>query len=218
MFAHGFSLQTLKRRIDPPKTTEPFFVWHDFRMPAFNVFIVAGAINFLGLYTRRFHILSLMSRYEPDVNCPKVLTYIDLSAIAVGVTPGFSFYLVSITNASSGFGRVASGYLGDKVGAINVSAPMTLVCAIMTYAWPLAKTNGSLIAVAIIYGFFSGAYVTLLPITLITMGGIRDAGRRTGIAGSAIALGAVAGPPISGAIIQGHGGFGSVGYYAGADP
>lgn len=85
----------------------------------------------------------------------------------------------------------------------------------MTYAWPFATTKGSLIAIAIIYGFCSGAYVTLLPAPLVMMGDIRDAGRRTGLAGSAIALGAVAGPPISGAIIQSPGGYKSVGGYAG---
>jgi MFS family permease len=149
------------------------------------------------------------------VNSLKVLTYIELSAIALGITPGFSFYLVSIANASSGFGRITSGFLGDKLGAINVSAPMTLVCAIMTYFWPLATTKGSLIAVAVIYGFCSGAYVTLLPVPLVAMGDMHDAGRRTGIAGSAIALGAVAGPPISGFIIQSPDGFKTVSYYAG---
>ncbi|KAF9781198.1 MFS general substrate transporter [Thelephora terrestris] len=187
---------TLRRRLDPPKNPGPFFAWHDFRKPAFNVFVLAGAITFLGLYT--------------------LLTYIELSAIALGITPGFSFYLVSIANASSGFGRITSGFLGDKLGAINVSAPMTLVCAIMTYFWPLATTRGSLIAVAVIYGFCSGAYVTLLPVPLVAMGDMHDAGRRTGIAGSAIALGAVAGPPISGFIIQSPDGFKTVSYYAGS--
>lgn len=96
-----------------------------------------------------------------------------------------------------------------------MSAPLTLVCAIITYVWPFVTTKQSLVTIAIIYGFCSGAYVTLLPVPLIMMGDIRDAGRRTGIAMSAIALGAVAGPPISGAIIQSPGGSKFVGYYAG---
>ena len=143
------------------------------------------------------------------------MTYIDLAAIAVGVSPEFSFYLVSIANASSGFGRVTAGFLGDKIGAIDASAPLTLVCAIMTYAWPFATTKGSLIAVAVIYGFCSGAYITLVPAPLVAMGDMHDVGRRTGIATSALAFGAVAGPPISGAIIQSPDGFKTVSYYAG---
>ena len=141
-----------------------------------------------------------------------------MSAIAVGISPRFSFYLLSITNASSGFGRVASGILGDKFGALNVSAPLTLVCAIMTYAWPFATTKGSLIVVGVIYGFCSGVYVTLLPAPLVAMGDMHDAGRRTGLAMTGIALGAVAGPPISGALIKTTGGFHTVSYYAGTVP
>ena len=156
--------------------------------------------------------------FATDATSLKVLTYIELSAIAVGISPEFSFYLISITNASSGFGRVASGILGDKLGALNVSAPLTLMCAIMTYAWPFATTKGSLIVIAVIYGFCSGAYFTLLPAPLVMMGDIHDAGRRTGIAMTGIALGAVAGTPISGVIAQATGGYKAVSYYAGNFP
>lgn len=152
------------------------------------------------------------------MNSLVVLTYIDLSATTVGISPDFSFYLLSITNASSGFGRVACGVLADKFGALNVSAPLTLVCAIITYAWPFATTKGSLIAIGIIYGFCSGVYFTLLPVPLVAMGDMDDTGRRIGIAMSGIALGAVAGPPISGALLQTSGGFVAVGCYAGTIP
>lgn len=49
------SLQTLRRRLEPPKQTGPFFAWYDFKKPAFNVYVLAGVINFLGLFTCRFH-------------------------------------------------------------------------------------------------------------------------------------------------------------------
>ena len=144
-----------------------------------------------------------------------VLTYVDLSATSIGISSGFSFYLVAIANGSSGFGRIVSGLLGDKLGAINVSVPLTLVCAVMTYIWPFATTKASLITIAAVYGFCSGAYITLIPAPVAAMGGMHDAGRRIGIAWSAVAIGAVAGPPISGAIIQGPGGFKFAGYYSG---
>jgi len=148
----------------------------------------------------------------------KVLTYIDLSATTVGISPNFSFYLVSITNAGSGLGRIVAGILADELGALTVAVPLTLVCAIMTYVWPFATTKGSLIGIGIVYGFCSGAYVSLLPTPLMMMGDMHDAGRRSGIALTCIALGAVAGPPISGAIAQATDGFKAVGYYAGTVP
>ncbi|KAF9643781.1 MFS general substrate transporter [Thelephora ganbajun] len=196
LFMLAIANLVLRQRVGTPKQTGPFFSWHDFKKPAFNVFIFAGILNFLGLYT--------------------FLTYIDLSATRVGISPKFSFYLVSIANAGSGLGRISSGILADRLGALTVIAPLTLLCAVMTYIWPFVTTKGPLIAIGIIYGFCSGAYVSLLPIPVVMMGDMRDAGRRTGISLTCIALGAIAGPPISGAIAQSTGGFKAVGYYAGS--
>ena len=144
-----------------------------------------------------------------------MLTYIDLSATSIGISPNFSVYLLAIANAGSGFGRVSSGFLADKFGAITVTAPLTLLCAIMTYIWPFITTKGGLIAIGIVYGFCSGAYVSLLPVPIMLMGDMHDAGRRSGTFLTCVALGAVAGPPISGAIAQATGGYKAVGYYAG---
>lgn len=47
------------------------------------------------------------------------------------------------------------------------------------------------------------------------MGDTNDVGRRMGMFMSILSLGAVAGPPISGAISTATGGFRDVGYYAG---
>lgn len=53
----------------------------------------------------------------------------------------------------------------------------------------------------------------MLP--LIALGATEDVGRRTGMAMTISAAGALAGPPISGAIEKASGGFKAVGYYAG---
>ena len=47
------------------------------------------------------------------------------------------------------------------------------------------------------------------------MGDTNDVGRRVGMVVSILALGALAGPPISGAINTATGGFKAVGYFAG---
>ena len=148
----------------------------------------------------------------------KALTYIDLSATTVGISPEFAFYLVSIANAGSGLGRIVSGILADKFGALTVTAPLILLCGIMTYVWPFATTKGSLIAIGVIYGFCFGAYISLFVVPLMMMGDMHDAGRRSGTALTIMALGAVAGLPISGVIAQATGGFRAVGYYAGMVP
>ena len=63
--------------------------------------------------------------------------------------------------------------------------------------------------------FFSGAFVGLLAAPMIALGDTDDIGRRTGMYMTVLAAGAVAGPPISGAINVATGGYEIVGIYAG---
>jgi len=152
------------------------------------------------------------------VSFPKVPTYIDLGATRVGISPEFSFYFVSFANAGSGLGRILSGFLANKFGPLTVIAPLTLLYAIVTYVWPFATTKASLVAIAVIYGLCSGAYLSLGALPVVMMGDVHDSGRRTGTAFTVIALGTITGPPISGAIAQATEGFKAVGYYAGIVP
>lgn len=57
--------------------------------------------------------------------------------------------------------------------------------------------------------------MALVANPIIEMGSVSDIGRRTGMCMSILALGALAGPPIAGAINTATGGFKAVGYYAG---
>jgi len=193
--ALGFANLTLERRLPPVNVSGGLANFSAFKSPPFTVYTINCTVAFLGMYT--------------------VLTYINVSAIDIGVSPSSAFYLVSIANASSAFGRITSGLLSDRVGAVNIMAPFTLVAAIMTYVWPLARTERSLIAVAIVYGFSSGAYVGLILAPIMHLGGTGDVGRRVGLTTTCLAFGALAGPPISGAINDATGGFMFVGIYAG---
>ena len=63
--------------------------------------------------------------------------------------------------------------------------------------------------------FSTGGYLSLFSVAAVEMGEIEDAGRRVGMYMSVIAFGAMAGPPISGAISTATGGYVDAGYYAG---
>ncbi|CAL1705216.1 unnamed protein product [Somion occarium] len=187
---------TIARRLPPKNISGPFFDLSAFRDAPYTIYCTASFVAFLGLYT--------------------VLTYIDISAVSAGIPEDFSFYLVSIANAASGIGRIGGGIFADKLGAVNVMAPATFVAAILTYAWPFAKSKGEFIVIAIIYGIASGVYVSLLAAPIMAMGEVHDIGVRVGMSMTILAAGALAGPPISGAINQATGGFTAVGYYAGS--
>ncbi|KAF9258995.1 MFS general substrate transporter [Marasmius fiardii PR-910] len=187
---------TLARRLPPKNIKGGLFNFAAFKNPAFTVYTISGVFGFLGLYT--------------------VLTYIDIAALSVGVPEDLSFYLVAIANASSMFGRFTAGIVVDKIGPVNFIAPTTFLAGILTFAWPFAKSLSSLIAIAIIYGFMCGTYVSSFLICLFEMGEIQDVGRRSGMVMSVSAFGGLLGTPISGAINHATGGFVKVGAYAGS--
>ncbi|GLB34493.1 putative monocarboxylate [Lyophyllum shimeji] len=196
LFALGCSNLTLKRRLPPTKAPGGILNLRAFKSPPFTVYCLSAFFSFLGLYT--------------------VLTYVSVSALQIGVSSSLSFYLVAIANASSLFGRFTAGSLADRWGPANIMIPFTAVAGILTYAWPFARSEASLIVVVVIYGFSSGAYVSLLSNPMMELGATEDLGRRVGMFMSIFALGALAGPPISGAINTASGGFEVVGYYAGS--
>ncbi|KAF5364629.1 hypothetical protein D9758_005540 [Tetrapyrgos nigripes] len=196
MFVLSIPNITLRRRLPPKKVQGGLVNLAAFKSLAFTAYTASVLVAFLGLYT--------------------VLTYIDISATRAGISPDFSFYLISICNASSLFGRISAGILTDKLGAINFIAPFTLIAGVLTFAWPFAKTEGSLVAIAVLYGLCSGTYVSTFLMPIYEMGNVLDVGRRTGMVMTLGAIGALCGPPISGAINNATGGFEAVGYYAGS--
>lgn len=192
----GWSSIVLSLRIPPKKMPGGMFNLSVFKSPVFSIYCASVFTCFLGIYT--------------------VLTYIDVGATRAGISPDFSFYLVSIANAASAPSRVLTGLLADRYGAVNVIVPMTLVAAALTFTWPYAKSEGSLIATALLYGFSNSAFVSAFNLPLFELGEMGDIGRRMGTAMMFCAVGALFGPPISGAIYRATDGFEAVGYYAGS--
>ncbi|TFK63766.1 MFS general substrate transporter [Pluteus cervinus] len=191
----GMANIIMRRRLPPTNLPGGLLNLSAFKSPAYTIYCLSAFVVFLGVYT--------------------VLTYVDVSATAIGINPDFAFYLVSIANASSLFGRYVAGIMSDRIGPMNVMIPFTGFAGILTYAWPFATTKTSLVVITIIYGFSSGSYMSLLSNPIMEMGVTGDVGRRIGMFMSILAIGALAGPPISGAINSATGGFAVVGYYAG---
>ncbi|KZS99111.1 MFS general substrate transporter [Sistotremastrum niveocremeum HHB9708] len=186
----------MRRRLSPVKMPGGLFNPKAFKYPPFTLYTLACFVCFLGLYT--------------------VLTYIDVSASLAGIDPAFGVYLLAIANFSSAFGRVLTGILSDKMGCLTIMIPGTALAAVLTYAWPFARSLGPLIAIAILYGFSSGVFVGLVAIPLVHMGETADAGRRTGMLFTILSVAALVGPPISGAVAERSGGYEAVGFYAGS--
>ncbi|KAJ4152146.1 hypothetical protein NW765_017655 [Fusarium oxysporum] len=96
------------------------------------------------------------------------INYLPVQAASGGVSQTVVEYLVAILNAGSLFGRLVSGFLGDKIGRYNIFIIVCYITTILILAiWiPIISTSG-IVAFAALFGFFSGAYVSLLPVLII---------------------------------------------------
>lgn len=196
---------TVKSRIPPlkrkfsllsyitPLKELPFF------LTTFGVFLFG-----FGLFIPFNYIILFGKRWGMSQNLAKYLSSILNSARYVATYP---LRLLGrnrlLTSPSSIFGRIIPGALADKIGRYNVMIVVCFLCSIWTLAlWIPANTNALVILYAVLYGFCSGAFVSLPPALIGQISEIREIGTRTGTLFFFTAIGALTGNPIGGALVD----------------
>lgn len=121
-----------------------------FKEPPYTLFCLGMFFGFIGFYGPVY--------------------YLQPYAISKGITDeNLGFYLLPILNAASIAGRIIPNYFTDLVGPLNVLIPASLITGILAFAWIGVKSLTGIIIFAILYGFFSGGFVSLPPVALITL-------------------------------------------------
>ncbi|KAJ7167220.1 major facilitator superfamily domain-containing protein [Mycena crocata] len=183
------------RRLPPHKAAGGVLGLRVFRKPAFTAFSLSCLITPLGAFT--------------------VGTYISITAVLAGLSPNFAFYLVAIHNAMSVVGSVVFGFLGDRLGAMNVLIQTILSIGVVTIVWPYCRTVASFTVISVIYGLAAGAFSALGLVPVAAMGGTEDLGRRMGTINTVLGLGGLVGPPLGGLLTSTRLGYKAVGFFAG---
>ncbi|KAG9091461.1 hypothetical protein FRC06_000557 [Ceratobasidium sp. 370] len=88
--------------------------------------------------------------------------YVQLFAVVHDIDEKLAFYSLTILNAASIFGRTIPNLLADKFGIFNVIIPCSAIVGVLVFAMFGVTSVGALIAFSILYGFFSGAFVSLI--------------------------------------------------------
>ncbi|KAF2031231.1 MFS general substrate transporter [Setomelanomma holmii] len=131
------------------------------------------------------------------------INFIEIEAIHDGMSTRLAGYLLSVLNAASIFGRIIPGALADKVGKFNMQSLWCLVAGIIVLALGLpANGNAAYITFAALYGFASGAYVSLLPAQIAQISKVEQIGVRVGVTFAVISFAGLVGNPIAGAIVE----------------
>lgn len=176
-------LAVIKVRVIPASKRK-LVDWSALTEPAYVLFIVGGMITFLGLYVPFF--------------------YIQAYAIATRITDtNLGFYLLPILNSASVAGRIVPNLIADKIGPFNMIVPAVLVAGVIIFGLIGTHSIAGIIIVALLYGFFSGAFVSLPPACFVLLSPNRGMiGTRMGMGFAIISIGGLIGTPVGGAILS----------------
>ena len=110
--------------------------------------------------------------------------------------------LVGIVGGASVAGRMGLGSLADRAGVVRLYQASFLVLALSYGLWLSAASYPMMIAFALVMGAGYGGYVALSPAVIAHLFGTQQMGTVLGALYTSGGIGAMAGPPIVGLIID----------------
>ena len=133
--------------------------------------------------------------------------YIQFYALNTGImNANLAFYLLSILNAASIFGRALPNILADKIGPYNVIIPCSIMTSILNFILIGTHNTGGIIIVTLLYGFFSGTFVSIPPTIYVALSPNRGVvGTRMGMGFTIMSAGLIVGTPGCGWILAAAG-------------
>ncbi|KAM0519034.1 hypothetical protein ACHAPE_004027 [Trichoderma viride] len=181
-----------------PKQRRALLQLSAFKEVEYSLFCLAMFFGFLGFY-------NFLSYVQPWAMEEKI------------VSTNLGFYLVPIINAASTVGRLAPNFLADLWGPLNLLSPAAGVTAILAFCWLAVHSTAGIIILTILYGGFSGGFVSLTPVVMIVLTkDLRDLGTRLGMMFAVLSIALLVGTPIGGAILIGSGSYTGVQVFCGA--
>jgi len=147
LFGLAISNSTLRVRTIPDSRRK-FLDLAAFKEPPYALFVLGTFLGFMGLYV--------------------VFFYVQTYAIQDNITnENMAFYLLSVLNAGSVFGRIIPNYIADRTGPLNMIIPCALMSGVLALCLLAAHTLAPVIVICALYGFFSGSFVSLPPTILV---------------------------------------------------
>lgn len=178
----------LLRMRNPPRQRSCLIEFCALREPAFAFYTIGIFFTFLGWFN-----------YYDFLESWAISTHVNTKRLPV-------HYIISLVNAGSVIGRIIPNLISDRIGPMNVQAPSIAIAAAMVLVWIPVQSIGPLVTISIIYGFFSGAVVSLPPTCVASMtDDMTLFGARVGVVFLAMSCSSLIGAPLAGALVQSFG-------------
>ncbi|KAK5677622.1 hypothetical protein LTR17_027703 [Elasticomyces elasticus] len=132
------------------------------------------------------------------------LFYVATYAVSIGFSTNLAFYLVSIVNGASLFGRILPGIVADRFGRFNMLAISMFAASIVAFCWTAATSVAGLVVWTLAFGFTSGALLSLQLACSTTLAGSSSMATVIGTVMGATSIATLVSTPIAGELIK-HG-------------
>ncbi|KAG4421203.1 hypothetical protein IFR04_005614 [Cadophora malorum] len=128
--------------------------------------------------------------------------YVTSWTIRLGLDADMGFYMVSIINAASLFGRVLPGLWADRVGPYNIMVISAGLSGLICMCWTEAKSIAGIVVLSLAYGFASGAVIGLQGACASLIAKPHQYGIVMGFTMGILSIAGLIGSPINGQILD----------------
>ncbi|TGJ72508.1 hypothetical protein EYR41_004398 [Orbilia oligospora] len=133
------------------------------------------------------------------------INYLASFALANGFSASMAFYMIAFLNGGSIFGRALPGLLGDRFGRITMFIIFSTISGFLILAmWSQLHSQAGIIAFAILYGFSSGAFLSIYAACAASQltKNVSIIGQRLGTLNVLTAISSLIALPISGSLVD----------------
>ncbi|KAF9342155.1 hypothetical protein BGX26_008222, partial [Mortierella sp. AD094] len=131
------------------------------------------------------------------------LYYFQTYSLFIGLTTQDGALIAGLSSGASCLGRIMFGYAADRLPKTAVVSCCACVTAgSVLIIWTLSKSFGVYLLFALVYGFFAGGYVSLVPLVLSETFGPYQLSTVIGFMYAASGTGMLFGAPVAGAILD----------------
>jgi MFS family permease len=123
-------------------------------------------------------------------------------ALVHGLSLSQATTLVAVMGIASAAGRVVLGYAADSLGKLNMLKACTISAVIVNFSWIACTDFASLVVFALLFGFFGGGFIALIPNVCSLLFGLEKQGNVMGVMLTATAIGNLLSSPIAGFIFD----------------
>ncbi|KAJ7115568.1 major facilitator superfamily domain-containing protein [Mycena crocata] len=164
------------------------------------------SVEWKSIFSDMGYLSALAGAFFTSLGLSFPFFYLQLYAVTNDIDKELAFYLLTLLNGGSVIGCLVNNSISPSIGSFNLILNMVVsslyACSILIFVMVKIKSFAGLAVFAVLYGFTSGAYASLMPTNFVGFSNHPgEYGVRLGIAFTVVAPAMLVGNPISGALL-----------------